>query len=167
MNSDLDRVTGFDHFSSHFVPLLFVQSIPHIVIHHHESTGQFPEHGGAPTCSTRQSAAGRHATKWRCIFRHPPSYPERVEQSPNTNWMATNCSSTIPCYDDPADVCISTHVHCEDLMNTKIPRITQLGLLKPEYHLTRTFHIATSFERTEFEQSPDRVRHLYKSRFVS
>ena len=47
---------------------------------------------------------------------------------------------------------------CEDFINTTSPRITQLSLVKPEYNLARTFHIATSFEKEKYEQSPDRVR---------
>lgn len=35
--------------------------------------------------------------------------------------------------------------------------ITQLSLVKPEYNLTKTFGIATSFEKEKFEQSPDRL----------
>lgn len=51
---------------------------------------------------------------------------------------------------------------CEDLINNDPPRVTQLSLVKPEYDLNKTFNIATSFEKGEFEASPDRVRHLHK-----
>ena len=51
----------------------------------------------------------------------------------------------------------------ENLINTISHRITQLGLVKPEYNLNRTFSIATSFEKDKFEQSPDRVRYLHES----
>lgn len=50
----------------------------------------------------------------------------------------------------------------KNFINTKYPRITQLSLVKPEYTLTKTFQIATHFERGEFEQSPDRVHPLHE-----
>ena len=59
------------------------------------------------------------------------------------------------------------NVGCEVLINTGSPRITQLGLVKPEYHLNKTFSIATSFEKEKFEQSPDRVCDPPESRFIS
>lgn len=77
--------------------------------------------------------------------------------------MAANCASTISYCHHTADVCFSTEADCERLVNTDPSRITQLGLVKPEYNLAKTFNIATSFERDQFEQSHDRVRHLRES----
>ena len=59
------------------------------------------------------------------------------------------------------------NVDGKGLINMKYSRITQLSLVKPEYNLTKTFQIATQFERGEFEQSPDRVRHLHESWIIS
>ena len=159
-------MTGIDHFSSYFTPPLFIQSIVRIGLRQNESTGQFPEPGGASNRSTRQSAAGRHATKWWCIFRHPCTYHERIEQIPTTSWMAANCASTLSCCHHTADVCFSTEADCERLVNTDSFRITQLGLVKPEYTLAKTFNIATSFEREQFDRALDRVRLLRESRVI-
>ena len=135
--------------------------ILHFVILHHES-GQFPEYGHASTSSTRQSSAGRHATKWRYILRHSPAYHEGAEQSPNADWVAANRTFTKSCSAHPTDVCIST-VIARTLLTSSVLRVTQLSLVKPEHNLSKNFSTAMAFEKQEFETCPDRVRDPHES----
>ena len=80
--------------------------------------------------------------------------------------MATNCASTISYCHRTADVRLSTETDCERLANTDSHRITQLSLVKPEYNLAKTFNIATSFEREQFDRAIDRVRPLRETRVI-